>query len=727
MAVGPELTYDRRVRTERSFCRICANTCGVVLEIDDDDRIVSVRGDREHPVTQGYACSKGVSSGEVHRRADRILQPLKRDRDGSLRPIGLEAALDEIAEKIDALVDRFGPHSVAGFLGTTGYFNVPGSSMFVAWLEALGSRSFFSSFTIDCSNKAVTRGRLGAWSAGKQPWATADVWMLFGNNAVVSLSTQAGLPSGNPAKQMQDAKRRGMKLIVVDPRETETARHATLFLQPRPGEDPALVAGLIRIILTEGLADDAFCSRYVRDVERLREAVEPFTPDYVAQRTGVPAGDIREAAVLFGGAGKRGCAGAATGLGMSPHSNLVDHLVETLNVVCGRYRRAGESIANAGGALFPRAPRYAEVLPPTRPWEQGYKSRVRGFGKIPSVARDGEVPTGILADEILTPGEGQIRCLLVEGGNPALGIPDQVKVTKALSSLDLLVTVDPFMTATARLAHYILPPKLMYERPEIPWLFGDDVRIPIPFTQYAPAAVRPPEGAEVADDWEIYWGLAKRLGLSIEYCGVPLPPDAGLTTDELLALAVRDGQVPFEEMTMYPGGKQHDLEPLVVEPARPGATGRFDVMPDDVWQELADYRQLTEDSGFTHRLTVRRMRHFMNSLDPTVPETARSGRYNPAFLHPDDIHALGLTEGAAVDIVSDHTRIRGFVKADAGLLRGVVSMSHCFGGLPDGDEDPSAGACTGRLIDTDRHYQTINAMPTMSGLPVTVVAAGDSD
>jgi anaerobic selenocysteine-containing dehydrogenase len=121
------------------------------------------------------------------------------------------------------------------------------------------------------------------------------------------------------------------------------------------------------------------------------------------------------------------------------------------------------------------------------------------------------------------------------------------------------------------------------------------------------------------------------------------------------------------------------------------------------------------------------MRHFMNSLDPTVPETARSGRYNPAFLHPEDIHALGLADGAAVDIVSDHTRIRGIVKSDAGLLRGVVSMSHCFGGLPGSDEDPSAGACTGRLVDTDRHYQTINAMPTMSGLPVTVLAADDSE
>jgi anaerobic selenocysteine-containing dehydrogenase len=156
------------MRTERSFCRICANTCGVVVEIDDEDRIVSVRGDRAHAVTQGYACSKGVGSGAMHRREDRILRPLRREADGSLTPIDLERALDEIADRMAGLIERFGPHAIAGFLGTTGYFNVPGSSMFVSLLEALGSRSFFSSFTIDCSNKAVTAAASAAGArAGK--------------------------------------------------------------------------------------------------------------------------------------------------------------------------------------------------------------------------------------------------------------------------------------------------------------------------------------------------------------------------------------------------------------------------------------------------------------------------------------------------------------------------------------------------------------------------------
>jgi anaerobic selenocysteine-containing dehydrogenase len=711
------------VRTAHSFCRICAKTCGVVLEIDEADRIVSVRGDRENPVTQGYACRKGNASGEMHRREDRILRPLKRMADGSFAAIGLEEALDEIAEKVRSLAAEFGPHAVAGFLGTTGYFNVPGSEMLIAWLDALGSRSFFSSHTIDSSAKAVTRFRLGGWHAGRQPWETADVWMLLGNNHLVSLSTQGGMPSGNPAKQMKEAKARGMKLIVVDPRRTETARHATLFLQPRPGEDAAVLAGMLRIILSEGLADVDFCDRHVDGLGALREAVAPFTDEYVARRSGVAAHLIREAAHLFGGAGKRGCAGGATGVNMSPHSNLVDHLIETLNVVCGRYRRAGETIANAGGALSPRMPRYAEVLPPTRPWEDGYRSRIRGYGKIPGLAPGGEVPAGILADEILEPGEGQIRCLFVEGGNPAVAIPDQLRVAEAFRALDLIVTVEPFMSATARLAHYVLPPKLMYERPEIPWRWGEDVRIPIPFTQYSPAVVAPPEGAELCDDWEVYWGLAKRLGVPIELRGVALDLVLPPSTDELLGLLLRDAQVPFEEVVKHPRGKHHPLAPLVVQPARADATTRFEVMPQDVREDLAEYWRLPEETGFTHRLAVRRVRHVMNSLDPSVPEAERCGRYNPAFMHPNDLRDLGLKDGDHVEIASDYASITGIVEADEHLLPGVVSMSHCFGALPGEDDDPLRGANTGRLTDHRRHVQRINAMPTMSGLPVKVLAA----
>jgi anaerobic selenocysteine-containing dehydrogenase len=706
------------LREATSFCRICANFCGVSLKIDEDDRIVSILGDREHADTRGYACVKGRNAGAMHRREDRILRPLKRTADGTFAPISLELALDEIAERVQRLVEESGPHSIAGFLGTTGYFNVPASQMLISWLHALGSRSFFSSFTIDCSSKAVTAGRLGSWDAGKQPFSSSEVWLAFGNNPMVSLSRQAGLAWGNPAKEMKEAKARGMKLIVVDPRETETARHATVFLQTRPGEDPAIAAGIMRILFTEGLIDDEFCAAYAAGVDRLREAVEPFTPEYVSQRAGVDAALLREAALLWGGAGKRGCAGSATGVSMSPHSNLADHMIEALNVLCGRYLRAGERLVNMG-PLAQRTPRRAEVLPPRRPWDDGHKSRVGDFGLIPGINPRGELPCGILADEIMAPGDDRIRCLFVEGGNPAVAVPDQLRAVEAMSSLDLMVAVDPFMSATARLAHYIVPPKLMYERSDIPMLFGSQWRASS-FAQYTPAIVAPPERAEVVDDAYLYWALARRMGLTIDFCGTTLDRDEPPTTDQLAELLLEHAQVPLDELVRHPHGKVFDdLEPVVVEPTQPEATGRFEVMPDDVLAELEHFRTGTWADGFTHRLSVRRMRQAMNSLGPAAP----TQQHNPAYMAPADIEALGLAAGDRVEIVSDHARIVGIVEPDEHLRPGVVSMSHCFGRLPGEAEDPSQGACTGRLVDARRHHQSINAMPTMSGLPVRVVRA----
>ncbi len=707
------------MRSAISFCRICPGNCGTVLEIDDD-RIVSIRGDREHALTSGYACSKGIHAGELHHRSDRILAPLKRADDGSWERIEPERAFDEIAAKLEKIIDRDGPEAVAGFLGTAGFNNATATLMLPAWLKAIGSPSYFSAFTIDQSSHTVTAGRLGAWSAGRHTWATADVWMLFGNNPLLSVCGGGGVPYYNPTKSMKEAKARGMKLIVVDPRRTETAQHADLFLQVRPGEDASLVCGLLRTILVEGLGDDEFCARHVDGLVRLREAVEPFTPEYVERRAGIAPAALRSAAGMFAGA-KRGAAGCSTGISMSPTSNLTDHLIELLNVVCGRYMRAGERVPNPG-ILTRGRPAYAEVVAPSRSWDSGRKLRTRGLGML-FTEFGGEYPAAALPDEILTEGEGRIRSLVVVGGNPAVAIPDQPKVVRALRSLELLVTVEPFMTATARLAHYVLPPTLMYERSDYPMIYGQLRRLPSAFAIHASPVVRPPQGSEVVDDWYVLWALAKRLGARMELDGVPLDMETAPTTDELLAIIARGSPVPLEEVRADPRGRVFDLPPQVVEPARPGSDARFDVLPPDVAGELAAYRdEASADPSYSLRLTVRRMRHVMNSYRPLTDAGRGDPAFNEAFLNPDDLAKLELAPGDSVEVVSDGGRIPARVAADDRLLPGVVSMAHCWGGLADDPgEYEREGSCTGALVSTDRDYQAVNAMPRMTAIPVNVV------
>jgi anaerobic selenocysteine-containing dehydrogenase len=708
----------------KSFCRICIGACGTVLTLDDSGGITAIRADKDHPASGGYVCVKGLQAPAAHNGPQRLLHPLKRGSDGSFGRIPLEQALDEIADRLRQIIERDGPDAVAAFRGTQSGLNSTAYFMLPEWLKAIGSPSFFSTMTVDQSAKWVTVERLGVWGAGHHPFHDSDVLMIFGANPLVSISC-VGFDTINVARQTKEAKARGMKLIVIDPRLTETARHADLFLQPRPGEDPAIAAGLLRIILCEGWEDADFCARYVDNLEGLRRAVDPFTPDYVEQRAGLARGELRQAAELFAHSAKRGAAIAGTGPDMAAHSNLAEHLIECLNVVCGRYLRAGERVPNPG-VLVPRRPRRARVIAPRRSWERGHKSRIRGVGML-----FGEMMAGIMADEILQPGKGQIKALIVDGGNPVNSLPDQRKVTQALSSLELLVTIDPIMSNTARLSHYILPPRLQYERADLPTTRDyETLFFHVPFSQYTPGVAKPPPGSEVVDDWYVFWALARRLGRTIVYDGVPLDMTNPPTSEDLVAIVTRNSQVSLDEIRKYPGGKIFERELQYVEPAN-DSSGRFAVIPPDVADELAAVvaegfavSGMKSSGGvvFTHRLSARRMREVSNTTYQELPAIRRRRPYNPAWLNPRDLEQLGLTSGDKVEIVSDHGRITAFVQADETVRPGVVSMSHGWGPLPDDTDDGGTqGSPVNRLVSSERDVEAINAMPRQSAIPVNIV------
>jgi anaerobic selenocysteine-containing dehydrogenase len=697
-----------------SFCRICAGLCALRLTLEDG-RIVAARGDKSNPLTQGYACIKGLTAHEAQYSPDRILHPLKRRADGRFERIGLEQALDEIAERVQSIIARDGADAVAGFRGTMNYSNATANFMLPAFLQALGSSSFFSTMTVDQSAKWITLGRLGGWGAGRDAFDVADVLMFVGTNPLVSLST-FNFFLQHPVKAMHGFKARGGKVIVIDPRQTETARHADIFLQPYPGEDVTVIAGLLHLILDSGWHDAQFCTQWVKELERLRTAVATFTPAYVAQRAGIDAGDLTAAASLFAHECRRGSAASGTGPNMAAHSNLAEHLIECLNVVCGRYARAGDRVPNPG-VLGSRYARRAQVIAPSRSWERGPQSRL-GYGMI-----YGERMSGVLAEEITTPGPGRLRALFVDAGNLVNAIPDQSKITAALKDLDLLVTIDPFMTNTARLSHYVLPPRLMFERSDVPSRDYESFTVFRPYSAYARPVVEPPADAEVADDWYLFWSIARRLGKTIAFDGVRLDMSTSPTTDELLRILTRNGALPFEQLQALGSGGFVDVPPQFVEEAAPGADGRFDVMPDDVFRELAAVRVETRPSGFSHRLAVRRLREVQNTMYHQLPSVRRRMPFNSVYMHPLDMAELGLLAGEDVRIESAHGAIVTCVEGDESMRRGVVSVAHGWGALPDEQADyRTSGVSTNLLISTSTGLDPINAMPVMTGIPVRISA-----
>lgn len=693
--------------TERTAsCRICAGQCAMRFTLDDGGRIVRALGDRANPVTRGYACRKGLTAHEAHYSPDRILRPLKRLADGSFAPVALETALDEIAAKLRAIIAQDGPDAVAGFRGTMNYTNATANQMLPDWLRAIGSRSFFSTMTIDQSAKWVTADRLGAWQAGKDPFDQADVLLFLGTNPLVSLST-FNFVLQNPVKAMRDARARSMTIIVIDPRRSETAEQADIVLQPLPGEDPTLLAGMLRMILAEGWEDKAFCAAHVEGIDALRAAVEPFDPAYVEARAGVPGAALAAAVAAFAapldGRRRRGSAASGTGPNMAPHSNLAEHLLECLNVICGRFARPGDRVMNPG-VLGPRWPRRAEVVPPRRGWESGWRDAA-GFGML-----FGERMSGALPDAILGDGPGKVRALIVDGGNPANALPETERTEQALAALDLLVAIEPFMTETAALAHYVLPPPMMLERPDIPSRDYETYVLMAPYAQYSDAVIDPPAGSETIEDWRVFWELARRMGHVVRFDGVALDMEVAPFTLDLIRLLLRNSAMPADAILAAREGRLFDVAAMTVEPGQGDA--RFAVAPPDIVAELGEVRREVPAESGQFRLAVRRVRDAQNSMFHDQPATAARMPHNPLWMHPDDMAEHKLVDGERVRIDSAHGAIEAWVARDATMRPGVVAINHGWGGR--------RGVNVNQLTSLRWRRDPINAMPVLSGFSVRI-------
>lgn len=697
-----------------SYCRLCPASCGVRVQVEDN-RIVGIVGDGLHPLSGGYTCPKGRRGGDFLHGAERLTTSMRRTPDGSYEPISVDVAITEIAERIEAITGQHGADALGLFMGTQQNFAALTGPMARAWFHTTGSQKLFSTMTIDQSAKWIVHSRMGQYLGGRQRFDTADVWLLAGTNPMVSLNggDGDGAVTQNPYVTIRAARERGLKLIVVDPRLTETAAHADLHLRPKPGTDAALFAGMLHVILSEQRQDRQFCDRYAEGLEALSAAVGHATPERTEAITGVPSDQVVRAARMFAAA-RRGMATTGTGVCMGPHSNVAEHLVACLNVVCGRYLREGEVTPNSN-VLARTMPLTAEVRPPYRTWESGFRSRIGGIGTM-----NGELPSGILADEILEPGPDRVRALVVSGGNPARALPDREKAERALRELELLVCIDTRMSDTARLADYVIAPTMVYERPDHTLLM--EFFFARPFAQYTPPLVTPPEG--VIEDWEFFFRLATVSGDTVKFAGRVLDPDAPPTSDEMLAMFAERGRIPMDELRAARRGVLAPADEKVVgPPTEHGVEHRLVLCPDDVAAEIAAaLQEPSRGPELPMRLTVRRMRELMNSLGKEIGGLPRHG-YNPAHVHPHDLRRLGIDHGDIVRIRSAHGRIRAVAHTDTTVGPGTVSMTHCWG-ASDTDADPrGVGSNVNDLTGYDR-VQSINAMPTMTAVPVTIEREG---
>lgn len=717
------------IETKKTFCRFCHVFCGLEVDIEVGDasgagrgRVVAVRGDRENEVTKGYSCQKGRAEVERIYHPDRLLTPERRDGD-QWSPIPTAQALDEVAERLTEIVDRHGPNSVAVYTGCGGHRTSAGGPWFVQrWLDALGSNRMYTSFTIDSPSLTIAGNRLfgGPVPVNLLDVDRADCVMFVGTNPAAS--HQLNMPQSSPSARLNAGRKRGMKMIVVDPRRSDVARNADIHLQVKPGEDVTLLAAMIKVVLDRGLQDHDYVKQYVSGVAELHEAVGHFDLDYASRRTGVARDSIEAAAEMFATAAS-GAATSGTGPHMAAHQNLATQLVMTLNAICGRFDRPGGMNRNEGALGRQFGPDMEAIRLPPPP-----KTRIRGISAINGLFGSYfEMPTNTLADEILTPGEGQIRALIVNGGNPALVLAEEGSAKKALEQLDLLVVLDLFRSATAAHADYVFGVRHPFERVDVSKLM--DANYPFPFGQYTPALVDGPE--ETIEEWAFFWELAMRLGIPLRVGS--LTADAKPTADELLDAMNRHARLPLDELRKYPSGVAFGERHTAAGGVIPNMIGHPDKkMAAGDPELLAELREVrtepvvvsgggyAQDEDYGFRMITYRMKEVYCTQGQNLPSLASKRSYNPVLINPTAMDDLGLVDGDPVWVENANGQVEGFVEGSDDVAPETIAFAFGWGNPNDPRPAREKGSNVQRLISDDSDFDSVTGLARQSAIPVNV-------
>lgn len=733
-------------------CPLCEATCG--LEIHHRDGVVTrIRGDREDVFSRGYVCPKGASLKSLHEDPDRLRTPWIREG-SKWREATWPEAFAEVERGLAPIVAR-GGGAVGVYLGNPNVHNMAGSFFVRPLLKALRTRNLFSASTVDQMPRHVACGFLFG-SGGLMPVPDLDRTqhlLMLGANPLESNGTLCTAPDF-PGR-LAAIRKRGGKVVVVDPRRTRTAKKADEHLPIRPGTDVYFQLALAQVLVDEKLVTLGANAEWIDGLERLPDLLLPYAPERVAALTGIDADTIRRHARELAAADS-----AAVYGGMANHTVEFGALsawsADLLNILTGNLDRAG-------GVMFANAAHSRPVHKRSDPQEHRggkgfvtgrWRSRVRNWAEV-----QGELPVATLAEEIETPGEGQIRALLTVGGNPVLSTPNGARLDAALADLEFMVSVDPYRNETTRHAHVILPPPSPLERSHYDVAFyGISVRN---VANYSPAIFESenPSEAEIlarlaliaqgqgaaADPSlvdELLIGGAIQAAVADEETPLSTRDPAELramvrgdsANDRILDVLLRCGPygdgfgarpdgLSLEKLEQNPHGI--DLGPL--QPRLPEIlrtpSGHIELTPPPIIEDFERLAARMEaragESGLLliGRRHVRSNNSWMHNLEPLV-----SGRPRCTLqLHPDDAAAVGLSTGDTARVRSRVGVLEVPVEVTEDIMAGVVSLPHGWGHDRPGTQMRIARQHAGvnaNILTDDLAIDVLSGNAILNGVPV---------
>jgi len=713
------------IETKTTFCRICEAHCGLVATVDEGV-VTRLRPDKEHPLSRGYACPKGIAMTDVQNDQDRVTHPLRRRADGAgFERVSWDEALADIGARLRAVLDRHGPASVGWYMGNPGAFSYSHPLWSKGFLDAIGSPHYYTASSQDVSNRFAASALLyGSPLVVPIPdLQRTDFLLMVGANPLVSHGSVLTAP--RVREQLNAIVERGGRVVVVDPRRSETAR-AYEHVAVRPDGDAWLLLSLLHVVFAEGLADEAAIARQAVGAGALRAAASRHPPEATEARTGVPAATVRALARDLASAPSAAVYGR-TGACLGRFGTLVAHLLDALALVTG-------NLDAPGGNVFGRPAVALDDVGEAVGLDTYGKWRSR-FGAFPDVI--GALPATLVPREITTPGERQIRAFFVSAGNPVLSVPDGDALEAALGELDLCVSLDFYVNETNRHADYVLPATTWLEREDLPLAFLGFYTTP--FVQYSDPVVAP--RGEARDEWEIIEAIARRIGVNPQVDRRVRRLGLRLTPRRLLDLLVRTGPegdwfglrrggLSLAKLRRHPHG-------IVTAPYIATGVLRDKLRhPDrrvrlDPAAILAELRRLgaarAQDAALPLRLIGLRELRSHNSWMHNAALLMRGGREQTLRMHPDDAGASGVQDGGAVRLRSADGEVEVPVTVTEEMTPGTVALPHGWGHRGGGWQRANAagGVNVNVLASSDpADLEPLAGMAFLNGIPVAAEAVG---
>jgi anaerobic selenocysteine-containing dehydrogenase len=700
-------------------CHLCEAICGIVIETEDD-RILSIRGDKKDPLSRGHICPKAVALQDLHTDPDRLRRPVKRVGE-TWEEISWSEALDMTAEGLKAVQAEHGRSAVAVYQGNPTVHN-HGLILYAQYfIRALRTKMRFSSTSVDqLPHQFVAMQMFGHQLMMPVPDLDRSRFLLIiGGNPAASMGSLMTAP--DVAKRLTAIRERGGQVILVDPRRTETAALSDEHLFIRPGTDALLLAAMVTALFeSDGVVTDRL-SPLLSGVEALREELVEFTPEAVAPITGISAEKIRSLATALSEA-DGGSVYGRMGVSTQAFGGVCQWLISVINILTGNLDRPG-------GAMFalPAADVVKGVGGISRPGKYArWHSRVRGLPEF-----DGELPAAVLAEEILTEGEGQIRALVTSAGNPVLSAPNGRQLDTALSGLDFMVSVDFYINETTRHAHVILPPTSPLERDHYDLVFN---LLAIRNTaKYSPPLFEPAEGA--LHDWQIMLELEKRMTSGVKSRAMQTArrwaKPSGILDFALRTGPYGGGLNPLSGLTLAAlKANPHGIDLGPLKPVFPQrlftGDGQIHLTPEILMSDLPRLKaRLAEGRDEGLLLIGRRHLRSNNSWMHNSKRLVRGKDRCTLLVHPEDAERLGLVTGGQARVRSRVGELVAPVEVSDTVMPGVVSLPHGWGHGRKGVRQSVAKAHAGVSVNDITDELLVDPLcgtAAINGVPVEVAA-----